>query len=454
MEKWLSGLSLLTLLILASGQGAFAQALTEPLAPEPDTIDEPDTEANVQDAISSELDNAVQTDPKAEEQEAIAEPLPARIAAEPEPTSETDNPEVVVISPVSLPIHPSTHPPTYPSTPPPATTVTDWLAQIEASLVQITNVRVEDTETGLQVILETANGELAAPTTTVSGNALIAEIPNAVLALPNADEFQQFDPAAGIALVSVTPLPNDQVRIAITGTDAPPAVDLSSAATGLTLSATPGDPTAQAPDDETIQIGVTGEQAGYAVDSATTGTRTDTPLLDIPQSIQVIPQEVLEDQQVIRLNDALRNVSGVVAGSQDPRGGQFIVRGFDFSSILRDGFRTVGNGGFPELANIERIEVLKGPASILFGSLEPGGVINLVSEQPLSEPFYEGGLRLGNRGLIEPSLDLTGPITEDGRLRYRLNALVRREDSSRDFDTPIIPILQGEATDARKELSH
>ena len=80
------------------------------------------------------------------------------------------------------------HPPTphlpIPPSPQPATTVTDWMAQIEASLVQITGVRLEETEAGLQIILETADGELAAPTTTVSGNALIAEIPNAVLALP------------------------------------------------------------------------------------------------------------------------------------------------------------------------------------------------------------------------------------------------------------------------------
>ncbi|MEO0490333.1 MAG: TonB-dependent siderophore receptor, partial [Cyanobacteria bacterium J06659_2] len=83
---------------------------------------------------------------------------------------------------------------------------------------------------------------------------------------------------------------------------------------------------------------------------------------------------------------------------------------------------------------IETIEVLKGPASILFGSLEPGGVINLVTEQPTSEPFYRFSLRSGNRTLIEPSLDLSGPLTEDGRLLYRLNALHRTEDSFRGFD--------------------
>lgn len=193
---------------------------------------------------------------------------------------------------------------------------------------------------------------------------------------------------------------------------------------------------------ESLRIVVTGEEGSrYVEPNATTGTRTDTPLRDIPQSIQVIPQEVLEDQRVIRLNDALRNVSGVVAGSSDPRGQRFNIRGFDSSSVLRDGFRltngSTGNSGFPELANIEQIEVLKGPAAILFGNVEPGGVINLVSEQPLSETAYVIDVGLGNRELIEGSLDAGGPLNEAGRVRYRLNALRRDEDYFRDFDTDI-----------------
>ena len=195
-------------------------------------------------------------------------------------------------------------------------------------------------------------------------------------------------------------------------------------------------------EDGSLRILVTGEEdSRYVVPDATTGTRTDTPLRDIPQSIQVIPQEVLEDQGVIRLNDALRNVSGVVAGSNDPRGQRFNIRGFDSSSVLRDGFRltngAAGNNGFPELVNIQQIEVLKGPAAILFGNVEPGGVINLVSEQPLDETAYTIDVGLGNRGLIEGSLDAGGPLDEDGRVRYRLNALRREEDYFRDFDTDV-----------------
>ncbi|MEL6401404.1 MAG: TonB-dependent siderophore receptor [Cyanobacteria bacterium J06626_4] len=327
------------------------------------------------------------------------------------------------------------------SSPQPATTVDEWLAQIEASLVQITNVRLEETAAGLQIILETAEGELAIPTTTVSGNALIAEIPNALLTLSESNEFQQFEPADGIALVQVTELSDDRVQVVITGTDAAPTATVNTDVTGLTLSLALGVAAAAAVDDDALRVVVTGEEGSrYVEPNTSTATRTDTPLRDIPQSIQVVPREVLEDQQVITLGDALRNVSGVVRDSQAFTGERFTIRGFDGASVLRDGFRQsfgVGDLGFPELANLETIEVLKGPASILVGSLEPGGVINLVSKQPLSEPFYDLELQVGNRRLISPSLDFSGPLTADGRLLYRLNALVRTEDSFRDFDTDI-----------------
>ena len=319
--------------------------------------------------------------------------------------------------------------------PEPATTVEDWQAQIDASLVQITSIRVENAETGLQVAIE-ADGELATPSQSVSGNALVLEIPNATLV----EQFQEFEPAEGIALVQVSTLPGDIVQVAITGSDAVPVVNIAAEATGLVLGVTPGVAPAGT-DDDAIQLVVTGEEDGYVEPNATVGTRTDTPLRDVPQSIQVIPRALLEDQGVTRLDDALRNASGVVSGENEPRGQRFTIRGFGSASVLRDGFRLTnggtGNIGFLELANVEQIEVLKGPASLLFGEAQPGGVINVVSERPLSEPRYELGLQLGNRGLIQPSLDFSGPLTEDGRLLYRVNALVRREGYYRDFNTDI-----------------
>ncbi|MEM1279050.1 MAG: TonB-dependent receptor plug domain-containing protein, partial [Cyanobacteria bacterium P01_H01_bin.152] len=408
MEKWSSSLSLLALLIVAGGQAAQAQAPTRQV------VSEPQEASNIGVEVGGQGENV----------------------SEPEAVSPIDIQAVERLS--SSPVLPINLPPDSSSSPQPATTVDEWLAQIEASLVQIVGVRLEETVAGLQIVLETAEGELTAPTTTVSGNALIAEIPNAVLVLPEGNEFQQFEPAAGIALVQVTALPDDRVQVAITGTDAAPMVELDTAATALTLSVVPGVATSEG--DEAIQIVVTGEEGSrYFEPNTSTATRTDTPLRDIPQSIQVIPREVLEDQQVITLGDALRNVSGVVRSERIFNGERFIIRGFNGATTLRDGFRFNDGGiaGFLELSNLETIEVLKGPASILAGSIQPGGVINLVSKQPLSEPFYDLELRAGNRGLISPRIDLSGPLTADGRLRYRLNALVRREESFRGYDTDI-----------------
>ncbi|MEM9808184.1 MAG: TonB-dependent siderophore receptor [Cyanobacteria bacterium P01_D01_bin.56] len=316
---------------------------------------------------------------------------------------------------------PPNHLSTQLSTPQSATTVEAWLAQIEASLTQITGVRVEETETGLQVMLETAGGEVATPTTSVSGDALILEIPNAVLA---GEAFEQFEPAAGIALVQVSALAGDRVQVVITGTDAVPEVAVGSDAAGLTLSVVPG--VAQVGEaDDAIQIVVTGDvDEGYNPSSASTATRTDTPLRDIPQSIQVVPRQVLEDRNVQTVNQAIETVSGVIDGGDTIFR---IFRGFstEGTSQLRNGYR-LGNSyvTIPEesTAAIERIEVLQGPASVLFGALDPGGVINTITKRPLDEPFHELSLEVGNRGLVQPSIDLSGPLTTDDTALYRFIA--------------------------------
>ncbi len=318
----------------------------------------------------------------------------------------------------------------------------DGVAQTSPTPVQITEVRLETSAAGLQIQLATAAGELPTPTSSIAGNALVITVPNAVLALSTGDEFTQFEPADRIALVQVTELPGAQVQIVITGAEAPPTAEISSATAGLTVSIAPGLPGSAATDDEAIQLAVTGEQAGsdYLAPTAATATRTESPIEDIPQSIQVIPRQLIEDEQATGIEDVLDNVAGVnYFGNDDGRGTRFTIRGFGAggSPILRDGFRIFDGGGSaaaPEVANLERIEVLKGPASVLYGEADPGGIINLVTKQPLSEPFYSAQIQVGNRGLISPSLDLTGPLTADGRLRYRLNALVRREESFRDLD--------------------
>ncbi|MBE7385472.1 MAG: TonB-dependent receptor [Leptolyngbya sp. SIO1E4] len=318
---------------------------------------------------------------------------------------------------------------------PPATTVEEWQAQIAQSRVTITNVRVEETEAGLQIVLETAGGDLTAPATQTVGEALIAEIPNAVLELPEGEVFEQFGPAEGIALVSVTNLPGDRVQISITGTDAVPQAQISADAGTLVLSVVPGVAQAVDADDDAIQVVVTGEEdEGYNPSNASTATRTDTPLRDTPQSIQVVPRQVIEDQQAQSLQEVTRNVSGVFQGNTfGTTLNTFIIRGFETDVFLRDGFRDPARI-LRETADLERVEVLKGPASVLYGTLEPGGIINLVTKQPLEAPLYSAELTVGSFGFVEPSIDLGGPLNEDGTVLYRLNALYESGGNFRDFD--------------------
>ncbi|MHC5732267.1 MAG: TonB-dependent receptor plug domain-containing protein, partial [Nostoc sp.] len=101
----------------------------------------------------------------------------------------------------------------------------------------------------------------------------------------------------------------------------------------------------------------------YRVPNATTATRTDTPILDIPQSIQVVPQQVIKDQQVTRLKEALSNISGVTFnGTTNGRGDTYNRRGFNNAPVLQYGFRIYSTEQpIQEVADLERVEFLKGP---------------------------------------------------------------------------------------------
>jgi len=335
-----------------------------------------------------------------------------------------------------------------------------------AEVVQVTGVRLNRTDGGLELILETASGASPQIFTTSSENSLIIDVLNAQLALPDGDEFRQENPTEEIAEISLIQLTPNNIQVVITGTTALPEAEVVPDSQGLVVNVSTASDTAEvvpeqgAPEtletEQEIEIVVTQTQAGerYLVPNATTGTRTETPLSDVPQSIQVIPRQVLEDQQAIRLDEALRNVSGVTFGGTDlGRGLEFNIRGFDGIPVLRNGFRQFGAGGIiPEISNLEQVEVLKGPAAILYGEVEPGGVINLVTEQPKSEPFYEIQAQLGNRDLVRPSIDLSGPLTSDRRLLYRLNALYLSGGEFQDVDTEterffISPVLAWKISD-------
>lgn len=349
----------------------------------------------------------------------------------------------------------------------PTTTVKEWLAQMEAATAQITKVELNRTDTGMDIVIDTQDAkplQVDATKFRAEGNTLIADIPNAVLVLPDGQEFSVDNPTSEIASVRVAQIDAANVRVSVTGKTALPKGEVTLKTGEFAYSLNPeGDQ----PEEEVVVTGA--GQQGYRVPNASVGTGTDTPILETPFSVQVVPQDVLRDQQVIRLEDALTNISGVVsAGSNGGREGSFSIRGFgnQFAGsvpTLRDGYRLYGNfQGISELGILERIEVLKGPASVLYGEIEPGGIINLVSKKPLAQPFYETELQVGSRELIRPRIDLTGPLTTDGRLLYRLNALYQHEQSFRDFETDInrfavAPVLHwkvGDRTDLTVSLDY
>jgi iron complex outermembrane recepter protein len=191
-------------------------------------------------------------------------------------------------------------------------------------------------------------------------------------------------------------------------------------------------------------VTVTAEAEGYGAETATTALRADLPLRDTPQSIQVVPDALLRDQGANRLEDVFRNVSGVNAfsGYQD-----FSVRGFRTSEVLYNGLRANPYSFFtsPKLNNVERVEVLKGPASVLYGGAEPGGLINIVQKRPQALSSREITFSLGSFDRVQFASDFTGALDERGTLLYRLNASFEDADSFRRFqefrNTQIAPAL-------------
>ncbi|BAY67770.1 TonB-dependent siderophore receptor [Anabaena sp. FACHB-709] len=323
-------------------------------------------------------------------------------------------------------------------------------------IVEVTGVRINQTEKGVEVILETAKGDALKPVQKNEGNKLIIDIPNSQLRYEGGDTFRQEKPFAGIAEVLVVNQDNNTIQVTVTGETGLPIVELFDGDEGLIFGVTPATTTAQQPQtpqaqekpaieipqeepaaqqDEPIELVVTGQQNGYRVQDATTATKTDTPLRDIPQSIQVVPREVLEDRNVRSLAEAVETVSGVVDGA-DYNGSpaqDFIIRGFEQGGSFRNGYRDVNSYGLTGVGTIERVEVLKGPASVLFGAVEPGGIINVVTKQPLSEPYYQLGFEVGNRAFYQPSIDFSGPLNADKTLLYRFNASYQSSDGFQDF---------------------
>lgn len=171
----------------------------------------------------------------------------------------------------------------------------------------------------------------------------------------------------------------------------------------------------------------------YYVPVANTATRTDTPLMETPVSIQVVDEAVLRDQNAQKISDVVRNVSGVqTIHSYGGVNEQYVIRGFLQSAAgFRNGIR------IPllrfDLANVERVEVLKGPASMLYGPTDPSGMINVVTKKPQKEAAYSFEQTIGMFDTFRTEASATGAIDGAGILTYRLDAVWQQADSYRDI---------------------
>lgn len=180
-----------------------------------------------------------------------------------------------------------------------------------------------------------------------------------------------------------------------------------------------------------------GPVRGYVATRSAAGTKTDTPLKETPQSISVVGEEQVRDQGATSIQEALRYTAGVNADAYGPstRGNYSILRG-STADIYLDGLRLTDPGQFNEAQSdpytLSRFEVLRGPASTLYGSTPTSGLINLVSKLPQDVPFSEVGLRFGSFNRKEALVDTTGRLTDDGRLLYRFVGVGRLADSQTD----------------------
>jgi iron complex outermembrane receptor protein len=193
---------------------------------------------------------------------------------------------------------------------------------------------------------------------------------------------------------------------------------------------------------ELSPITVVGQfDTGYRSERAISASRTAAETRDLPQTIQVLPPEVIEDQSGHRVGDVLRFVPGLTAlGETGNRfRDNFNIRGFG-QNFVKNGLRraggaTAGRSNPQDIASIERLEILKGPSSVLYGNFEPSGMINVVTKQPLREFFAAVEATAGSFDFKRLSGDVSGPLYRDGVVRFRLNAAYEDRKSFKDFFT-------------------
>ena len=184
--------------------------------------------------------------------------------------------------------------------------------------------------------------------------------------------------------------------------------------------------------DDSRTIIVTGVSDGYLATNTVTATKTDTPLMNIPQTINVVTRDQLDDQAHHSLADILRYVPGTTVGQGEGNRDQITLRGQNTTAdFFLDGVRDDVQY-YRGLYNIERVEILKGPYALIFGRGGGGGIINRVQKSPLSDDIiYAGQASINSFGAYDISADVNAPLSDLAAVR--INAVYENLDSHRDF---------------------
>lgn len=212
----------------------------------------------------------------------------------------------------------------------------------------------------------------------------------------------------------------------------------------------PAQATQAAPDDGATRLQtITVEGAenawglvdGIVASRSATGTKTDTPLIEVPQSISVITADEITERGAESIKEAVNYTAGVHVGGSSASTRAFDnieIRGFSPTPLYLDGtyLPYIGDlGGSPQIDPylLERIEVLKGPSSVLYGQNYPGGIINMVSKRPSAQPLHEVVAGTGTDGRAYGAFDFSGPVAGDDTMLYRLTGVATRTDTKIDY---------------------
>ncbi|WP_425407430.1 TonB-dependent siderophore receptor [Hwanghaeella sp.] len=200
---------------------------------------------------------------------------------------------------------------------------------------------------------------------------------------------------------------------------------------------------------------------GYVAENAGSGTKSDTPLIETAQSISVITRDKMDSQNVNRMAEALRYTPGIDSENfgYEPRYVDMRLRGLEAATtgFFKDGM-LLSNPGFavsynPDPWGAERVEVPRGPSSVLYGQGAPGGLVNYVSKRPSTTRLITGEIETGSFSRIQGKFDLGGAITNQKDSAFRLTGLFRRSDTQidflqddREFIAPTVSAFIGEDT--------